>query len=411
MLDRTLGSTLRRAMATFPAVVVTGARQSGKTTLLRQLLSTTHTYRSLDDPDVRARAHANPKGFLDESERPAILEEIQSAPSLFSWLKSRIDEDRRPGRWVLSGSQAFPLMQAVAESLAGRAAILSLLPLSVAESVGEACAHLTADELLASQFAPVTAADAPTATRPALGEWLLRGGYPEIRANPAVDRRLWVGSYVQTWLERDVRALTQVADLATFERFLRLCAARTGQLLNLSQLGRDAGVSQPTAARWLSVLEASGVVLLLQPFHGNLGKRLVKTPKLYFVDTALATWLVGLHDEEPTLRGPMGGALVETAVVVEWTKVFRHRGELAPISFWRTADGHEVDLVIERNGRLYAAEVKATATVLPPMAGALRRFREVAGTDAVGVLYADVPRPVALAPGVVTRPWWSIGRA
>lgn len=409
MLDRTLGSTLRRAMATFPAVVVTGARQTGKTTLLRQLLATTHTYRSLDDPDVRARALADPRGFLDESgRRPAILDEIQSAPSLFSWLKSRIDEDRRPGQWVLSGSQVFPLMQAAAESLAGRAAILSLLPLSVAESAGEAGAHLTADEVLASQFSAVTTGAPPTG--PALGDWLLRGGYPELRANPAVDRRLWVGSYVQTWLERDVRALTQVADLATFERFLRLCAARTGQLLNLSQLGRDAGVSQPTAARWLSVLEASGVVLLLQPFHGNLGKRLVKTPKLYFVDTAVATWLVGLHDEEPTLRGPMGGALVETALVVEWTKVFRHRGEVAPLSFWRTADGHEVDLVIERNGRLYAAEVKATATVLTPMAGALRRFREVAATDAVGVLYADVPRPVALAPGVVARPWWSVGQ-
>lgn len=410
MLDRTMVTTLQRAMGTFPAIVLTGARQTGKTTLLRRVLPS-HRYVTLDDPDVRARAVADPVGFLREHDAPVVLDEVQNVPSLFSYVKARIDEDRRPGRWVLSGSQAFPLMAGVTESLAGRAAILTLLPLSISEACGRPAGVRDLDDVLAHVFAEAGPAAEDRLAFPALADWVLRGGYPEPRTNPAVDRRLWCGSYVQTYLERDVRALANVGDLATFERFLRLCAARTGQLLNLTELGRDAGVSQPTARRWLSVLEASGQVFLLPPFYGSVAKRLIKSPKLYYVDTALATYLVGLHDPEPTLRGPMGGALVETVVIAEWLKAFRHRGEAPTMSFFRTADGLEADLVIERNGERYVGEVKATSTVAPTHAASLRRVRDAVGSRHPGVLFADVDRAHALAPGVVARPWAVIASA
>jgi hypothetical protein len=404
-----MGWTIARALRTFPALVISGPRQAGKTTLLRSAFGTTHRYASLDEPDIRARAVADPVGFLRQYAPPVILDEIQQVPSLLPYIKTRIDEDRSPGRWLLSGSQVFPLMAGVTESLAGRAAVLTLLPLSLSEAVGRPAGDLSVDHLLARVFRDATAAESlPPEGMPTLVDWILRGAWPEPRVNPDVDRRLWCGSYAQTYLERDVRALAQVGDLAAFERFLRLCAARTAQLLNLSDLARDTGVSQPTARRWLSVLEASGQVHLLPPLHGNYAKRLVKSPKLYFVDTALATFLVGLHEPEATLQGPLAGALVETVVIAEWLKAFRHRGEPVAMSFFRTADGLEIDLVIERNGRIYPGEVKATATVTPTHANALRRFRELTGTTSVGVLFADVPSSYAVAPGVVARPWWSL---
>lgn len=410
MLPRTLSTTVRRALETFPAVVLTGARQTGKTTLLRAVLGASHRYVSLENPDVRSRALADPVGFLGENPPPVVLDEIQHAPSLFPYVKTAIDEDRAPGRWVLSGSQAFSLMAGVTESLAGRAAVLTLHPLSVGEAVGLPRGERSVDDLLAAVFRETTPESAVPDV-PTLADWILRGAWPEMRANPLVDRRLWCASYVQTYLERDVRALAQVGDLGLFERFLRLCAARTGQLLNLSDLARDTGVSQPTAGRWLSVLEASGQVHLLRPMHGNFAKRLVKSPKLYFVDTAIATFLLGLHDAEPTMRGPMGGPLVETVVVAEWLKAFRHRGEPPAMSFLRTADGLEVDLVIERNGQVYPIEVKATSTLTPVHAASLRRFREVTGCTAPGVLLADVPKALAVTPGVVARPWHALTTA
>ncbi|MCC6521820.1 MAG: ATP-binding protein [Polyangiaceae bacterium] len=409
MLERTLETTLRRALQTFPAVVLSGARQTGKTTLLRGALPT-HRYVSVENPDVRARASADPVGFLREHPPPVVIDEIQQTPSLLPFIKTRIDEDRSPGQWVLSGSQVFPLMAGVTESLAGRAAVLTLLPLSLGEAAGRPRGASSVDAILANIFreadgrAPAAAPGAPP-----LADWVLRGGFPEPRAHLEVDRRLWCSSYIQTYLERDVRALAAVGDLGSFNRFLRLAAARTAQLLNLSDLARDTGVSQPTARRWLSVLEASGQIHLLPPLHGNYAKRLVKSPKLYFVDTALATFLVGLHDAEPAMRGPLAGALVETAIVAEWLKVFRHRGEPSAMSFFRTADGLEVDLVIERNGELFAAEVKATATVLPAHATALRRFRDLTGAAAPSVVFADIAGEHALVPGVVARPWSALG--
>jgi predicted AAA+ superfamily ATPase len=408
MLDRTLTSALARAMRTFPAVVLTGARQTGKTTLLRSLH--THRYVSLEDPDVRARAVADPRGFLDEHPPPVIFDEIQHVPELFSYLKTRIDADRRPGAWLLSGSQAFGLMAGVTESLAGRAAILQLHPMSVAEALGRPGGDLPLDALIAHTFSPAAPSEAP-APAPPLDDWLLRGAFPEPRTNPAVDRRMWCASYVQSYLQRDVRDLAAVGDLRTFDVFLRLCAARTAQLLNLADLARDAGVSATTARRWLAVLEASGIVFLLSPAHNNLAKRLVKSPKLYFIDTAMVTFLTGLHTPEPTLHGPTAGALFETVMVAEWVKAFVHRGEPPALSFFRTADGLEVDLLVEHDGEVYPCEMKLSATITPHHAAALQRFRQLSGVTAPGVLFATTATSHAVAPHIVARPWWWLATA
>lgn len=403
MIPRTLDGTLRRALRTFPVAVVTGPRQSGKTTLLRHGWAATHRYLSMENPDTRARALADPVGFLRDNPPPAILDEIQYAPELLPYIKAAVDADRAPGRWILTGSQSFALMQNVTESLAGRAAVLSLLPLAAEEITGSDRACPRPDDLLMR----LQAADDGTKPPTTPADWLLRGTYPEMRSNPEVDRELWYASYYQTYLERDVRQVLNVGSLSAFDRFVRLAAARNAQMLNVTDLGRDAGVAAPTARSWLSVLEAAGVIYLLPPFHANFGKRLVKSPKLFFLDPGLVTFLLGLHSPEPLLRGPFIGPLMESAVVSEWVKLFRHRGLPPPLSFWRSHDGLEVDLLVEWNGVVHPMEIKATSTVTPSHAAALQKWRALAGQpDVPGTLVATCDAPCAVAPGVRAVPWW-----
>ncbi|MFZ5470695.1 MAG: ATP-binding protein [Myxococcota bacterium] len=402
-VSRSLEPTLRRAVRTFPAVLLTGARQTGKTTLLRERFSSTHRYLSLERPDVRARALADPLGFFEENPPPLILDEIQRAPELLHYLKDWIDSDRRPGRWLLTGSQTLALMRDVSQTLAGRIAVLTLDPFSVSETLG--IGALDVDECLSRIFGGKAAPTKVRAGRKALADWLLRGGFPEIRLHPRADRHLWLSSYVQTYLERDVRDLLRVGDLRSFGRFLGLVAARSGTLLNMADLGRDAGVTGPTAKSWLSVLEASQLVYLLRPHHASFGKRLVKSPKLYLLDTGLVTYLTGIHSAEAALQSASAGALVETAVVAEWVKLFRQNGEQPPLTFWRSSAGDEVDLVIERGGQLYGLEVKATSTPTPYHANGLSRWLDLAGASAKGALACNVSRPLALRPQLRAVPW------
>jgi len=369
MKPRSLSRVIRKALRTFPAVVVTGPRQSGKTTLLKALCGPTHAFVTLEDPDVRIRAKEDPQQFLDRYRPPVIIDEIQYVPELLSYIKTRIDTDRRPGRWLFTGSQHFGLMQGVSQSLAGRAAVLSLLPFSLAERAGKGETSLAAGDWLGKLRAlPSSGSKVP------LSEILLRGGYPEIASRRAVDRQLWCGSYIATFLERDVRNMAHIGDLSQFERFLRLCAIRTGQLLNLSDLARDIGVSVPTAKRWLSVLEAGYQVFLLYPFYRNLGKRLVKSPKMYFGDTALASYLLGLHDRDSLLNSPNFGNLFETMVVTDVLKRFLHGGEMPSMYYLRTRDGLEVDLVLEAGQRLSLFEIKSAMTAWPKHAEPLARL-------------------------------------
>ncbi len=386
MLERHLKSRFLEAVRSFPAVILTGARQTGKTTLCRELLGNTHRYVSLEDPDVRRWVLSDPRAFLESHPPPVILDEIQYAPEIPSYLQGKIDQNReRCGQFILTGSQNFLLMEQVSQSLAGRAAVLSLYPMSVAEVDGPAAA--------------------PRSSLAAVAEWILRGGYPELRVRPDLDRNLWVGSYIRLYLERDVRQVINVADLDTFERFLRLTAARTGTLLNLSDLARDAGVSPTTAGRWLSVLQESYQVILVRPFHRNLSKRLVKTPRLYFLDTAIASYLMGIHSPEPLIQGPSWGPLFETACMAELIKHLALSTTPASVSFFRTATGLEVDLVLERGPRLEAVEIKAGKTPSPGWTEPLRQFSALIPEVESLSVRAPVEKESVLSDGITLRPW------
>lgn len=361
----------------------------------------------MDRPDIRGRALADPVSFLEDASPPVILDEVQHAPHLLAWIKNRVDEDRRPGSWVLTGSQKFPLMRDVGETLAGRIAVLELDTLSVGEWRGQDPPG-SVDELLERVFTG-TAGTVPGVD---MADWLLRGSYPEPRLKPDVDRRLWMAGYIQTYLERDVRDLLQVGDLRVFSSFLTMVAARTGTILNMASLGRELGVSGPTVRRWLSVLETSNVVHLMPPYHRNLGKRIRKSPKLHVLDPGLVTFMTGLHTPEAVKQGPTFGALVETAVVAEWLKAVHATGEAPGMYYWRTSSGQEVDLIIEHGGTLHGIKVKATSTPNLRHAGSLVTWMSLV-PGARGALACRVTEPFSLGKGVRAVPWhlgWSSRR-
>ena len=335
MIKREITSLVLKLAKGFPALAITGPRQAGKTTLARAAFPD-KPYVSLENPDMRELATQDPRGFLAKYPDGAILDEVQNCPPLFSYLQEILDSSKQTGRFVLTGSQQFGLIQGITQSLAGRIAMVQLLPFSCHEAYGGK---------------PLS-----------LDETMWRGAYPPIH-DRKVDPSQWYANYMQTYIERDVRKLVNVRDLTSFQRFVRLCAGRVGQLLNLSQMGSEAGITHNTAKAWISILEASYVVFQLQPHHRNFNKRLIKTPKLYFYDTGLAAWLMSIRESAQMETHPQRGAMFENWVVSELLKSRFNHGLPANLYFWRDRAGHEVDLLIENSNQLIPVEIKSSQTV------------------------------------------------
>ncbi len=338
MIERDLAPKLKKAARQFSSITLTGPRQSGKTTLCKAVFSQ-HPYATLEAPDVRAFATEDPRAFLNQFPEGAVIDEVQRVPDLLSYLQGVIDADPTPGRWILTGSQNLSLLESVSQSLAGRTAVYHLFPLS-------------RGEMMRFDRHPQS-----------LEETLLAGAYPRI-FDYELDPADWLGSYVATYIERDVRTISNVGDLATFQRFVELCAGRTAQLVNYSSLAGDCGISQPSAKAWLSILETSFLAFRLPAFHSNLRKRLVKMPKLHFYDTGLVCWLLGIRTPEQLRTHPLRGPIFETWVVSEIAKYRTNRGEtgVRGLSFYRDRNGAEADLIIEHPSRITLVEAKSAET-------------------------------------------------
>ncbi len=391
-IQRSLEPIIKKAAAEFPAVVLTGPRQSGKTTLLKKIFGQRYKYISVELPDIREAASRDPRGFLAQYHQPVIIDEIQYTPDLLHYIKEKIDLDRNePGQFLLTGSQNLLLANQITESLAGRAAILRLLPLSRREWDG------FPDQPLIWENLPSDHSKNQDRFRP-LWKNFLRGGYPELTVNYNRDISLWHASYIQTYLERDVRTLRQVGDLTQYQSFLSVLASRSGQLLNMTSLSRDLGVAVNTIKAWLSILEATYQITVLRPYHANIGKRLVKTPKVYFSDVGTLCHLVGLKDPMHASAGPMGGVILETAVLSEIVRTLTHRGIEPRIYFWRTVAGLEIDFIVQIDQDLIPIEVKLSATPRPSMASSIQVLQQELG-DTVFSGYVIHPGDIRLSLG------------
>ena len=403
-ITRLLEKTLKSAVASFPAVFIGGPRRSGKTTLSKTFLKG-YNYVLLDEADVRSLAIEDPRGFLEKYPPPVIIDEIQNAPELLPYIKARIDEDKKTGQWVITGSQQWTLMKGISETLAGRIAILHLYPFSLAEEQKRPQAQLsTADAFLKDliQAKKLLSKSIP------LGQWLLEGGYPEVVLNKQVSRKLWFSSYLQTYIDRDIRGLIKQSNLHDFERFIRLLAARTAQELNCSILARDIGITVPTIKSWLTLLEASGLIFLLMPYHKNFGKRIIKAPKCYFMDTGLACYLTGIQEEDHALQGPMAGPLFETACVSQFYKRFSALVDPCSLYYYRSTDGLEVDLLIETGKKIYPVEMKLSSTVDYGKAKSLLKWLEISKIKDVPGLVISSSRQLGLIGNNVTNCHYSL---
>lgn len=399
MIRRTLEKRLRDAAAQYPIVTVTGPRQSGKTTLVRAVFSN-HDYVSLELPDQRSFALEDPRGFLNQFDGPVILDEVQRAPELFSYIQVFADEFRDiKGKFILTGSQNFLLLQSISQSLAGRCAVLHLLPFSLAELLNRKPISLNAVGQAVDRKL--------TAPKRGLLETLFTGFYPRIH-DKGLSSNEWLANYYQTYLERDVRNILNIGDLEIFSRFIRLCAGRSGQLLSLSTMASDSGISHTTAKRWLSVLEASFIIALLRPHHENFGKRLIKSPKLYFLDSGLLCYLLQIQSSKELNHRAERGAIFESFVFSELYKNFMNRGKQPSLYYWRDSAGHEIDIIVDLGILRIPIEIKSGQTVSSDFFDMLMYWRNLAG---------DPDVPAALVYGgnqsftrskIVVYPWFAL---
>jgi uncharacterized protein len=350
MIKRFLADKLIKSASQYPVITITGPRQSGKTTLVKMVFPH-YKYISLENPDYRDFAITDPRGFLNQFQSGVILDEVQRTPELFSYIQSIVDEDDKPGKFILTGSQNFLLMGQISQSLAGRTAILHLLPFSLRELSGERSYH-------PEDFPDIKAKQSSSD----LWENLLTGFYPRIH-DKKLDARDWLAGYYQTYIERDVRSVINIGDLETFGRFIRLCAGRCGQLVNFSSLAADCGISNMTAKRWLSVLQTSFILVQLRPHYENFNKRLIKAPKLYFLDTGLLAFLLGIKNTDELMYHSLRGSIFESFVLSELYKSYLNSGLIPDIYFWRDVKNHEVDFILDRGSSVLPIEVKSGETI------------------------------------------------
>lgn len=398
MIKRTLKTTLLRMARQYPVVTLTGPRQSGKTTLVRQVFPKCD-YASLEDPDVRAFALEDPRGFLDQFSGSVILDEVQRAPELFSYVQTSVDDEDSPGRFILSGSQNFLLLRSVSQSLAGRCAILHLLPFSMGELENRSSIKISNIGQRLPRRTGESAVD--------FVETLFRGFFPRIH-DKGLDPQQWLRGYYQTYVERDVREIVNVGDIEAFGRFIRLCAGRNGQLLNLTSLANDCGITHTTAKRWLSILEASFLVFLLRPHHRNFSKRLIKTPKLYFLDSGLLCYLLRIRSPEDLWIHASRGGIFEGFVITELLKNYLHSGSEPDLYFWRDSAGHEIDLLIEQGSELTPVEIKSGKTVASDFFSGIRYWRKMVGDERAPAALVYAGDRAFRREGVTVYPWWSI---
>jgi len=368
MIQRILADKLKKSAGQYPVVTLTGPRQSGKTTLVKMVFPE-YRYVSLESPDQRLFAVDDPKGFLNSFRDGVILDEVQRTPELFSYIQGIVDEDDRPGQFILSGSQNFLLMDKISQSLAGRTAIHYLLPFSKREILNEKPVH--PDDFPSIQDSKEGYHD--------LWELCFTGFYPRIY-DKGLDPQEWLAGYYQTYIERDVRTVINVGDLNTFGTFLRLCAARVGQLVNFSSLAADCGISNMTAKRWLSVLQTSFIIMPIQPHFDNLNKRLIKTPKIYFLDTGLLSFLLGIRTKGELQFHAQKGAVFESFVFAELIKSFYNFAQIPNIYFWHDVQRHEVDFLIDRGSKVLPIEVKSGATITSDQLKNLNYYYGLAGS-------------------------------
>lgn len=386
---------MRAAARRMPVVTLTGPRQSGKTYLARATFPK-HTYVSLEDPDERSLAAADPRGFLSRFARGSvILDEVQRSPDLLSYVQGMVDADARPGRFILTGSQNLLLLHKVSQTLAGRTALLRLLPLSLSELLGRP--PIDPNHL---DRAPNSRPSAPGG---AMWPTIWAGFYPRIH-DRSLPPQTWLADYRRTYVERDLRDVLRVTDLPAFDAFLCLAAARTGQELNLSDLAADAGVTQPTARAWLHALEVAFLVTVFRPHHQSFRKRVRKRPRLHFLDTGLACHLLGIQSADILERHPLRGAIFESYVAAELTKAFVHRGHEAPLFYWRDSTGHEVDILMDLGNRLVPVEVKSGQTVAADATDNLTWWTAVAGSRGGVVVYGGAS--AHSLHGFEIRPWF-----
>jgi hypothetical protein len=398
MIPRQLERKIRQSAEQYPVISLTGPRQSGKTTLIREMFPDMQ-YFSLEDPELRHLAGEDPRGFLAQfKEKGVILDEVQRTPDLFSYIQTRVDEVNRPGQFILSGSQNFLLMKNISQTLAGRCAIFHLLPFSVNEL--RQVPHPLVEDI--GQKIP----SIPEPENISLFDLLFTGFYPRIH-DKNLDAQEWLKNYTQTYLERDVRDLINIGDLESFMRFMGLCAGRVGQLLNLSSLAADCGITHTTARRWLSVLETSFIATLLRPHYQNFNKRLVKSPKLYFLDTGLLCYLLRIRSPEDLLLHASRGAIFENYVVAELLKRKLHAGQEPDLYFWRDSTGHEIDIIIDLGNRLIPIEVKSGHTIAKDFFDGLNYWKNLSNNPSAPAALIYAGNRSLFQKNTAVYSWWN----